>query len=283
MSLGTLRRVSPFRASAGFTGNWDHFDLSVEDGVATLTFDRPEKLNALTFEVYADLRDFFAEVEHRDDVSVIAITGQGRGFCSGGDVEEIIGQLRESDTKRLLEFTRMTGAVVERMRRLPIPIIAAVNGVAAGAGSVIALAADLRILAESASFHFLFTKVGLAGADMGSAYLLPRVVGLGRASELLLLGEKLESADALSIGLANRVVPDGELGDATVELARRLADGPALAYGVTKTLLSRELDMDLASAIELETATQALLMTTEDHAEFYEAFTHKRTPQWKGR
>lgn len=275
--------MSPHRASAGFTGSWDHFDLAVDEGVATVTFDRPGKLNALTFEVYADLRDFLAEVEHREDVSVVVITGSGRGFCSGGDVEEIIGQLRETDTRGLLEFTRMTGAVVERMRRLPMPVIAAVNGVAAGAGSVIALAADLRLLAESASFHFLFTRVGLAGADMGSAYLLPRVVGLGRASELLLLGEKLEAADALSIGLANRVHPDEELGDSTAELAKRLAAGPALAYGVTKTLLSRELDMDLGSAIELEAFTQALLMTTEDHAEFYEAFTAKRPPRWKGR
>ena len=275
--------MSPFRASPGFTESWGHFDLGVQDGVATVTFDRPDKLNALTFEAYADLRDFLAEVEQREDVSVIVITGKGRGFCSGGDVEEIIGQLRETDTKGLLEFTRMTGAVVERMRRLPIPIIAAVNGVAAGAGSVIALAADLRLLAESASFHFLFTKVGLAGADMGSAYLLPRVVGLGRASELLLLGDELKSGDALRIGLANRVVPDAELADATTQLARRLAEGPALAYGVTKTLLSRELDMDLGSAVELEAVTQALLMTTQDHAEFHEAFNAKRPPRWKGR
>lgn len=275
--------MSPFRASPGFTETWGNFQFAVEDGVGTVTFDRPDKLNALTFEAYADLRDLLAEVEQREDVSVIVITGKGRGFCSGGDVEEIIGQLRETDTKGLLEFARMTGAVVERMRRLPIPIIAAVNGVAAGAGSVIALAADLRLLAESASFHFLFTKVGLAGADMGSAYLLPRVVGLGRASELLLLGDELESGDALRIGLANRVVPDAELADATSQLARRLAEGPALAYGVTKTLLSRELDMDLGSAIEFEAVTQALLLTTQDHAEFYEAFNAKRPPRWKGR
>lgn len=275
--------MSPHRASAGFTGSWDHFDLAVGEGVATITFDRPEKLNALTFEVYADLRDFLTEVEQRTDVSVVVITGKGRGFCSGGDVEEIIGQLRETDTRNLLEFTRMTGAVVERMRRLPMPVIAAVNGVAAGAGSVIALAADLRWLAESASFHFLFTRVGLAAADMGSAYLLPRVVGLGRASELLLLGEKVEADEALAMGLANRVVADDELGAATAELAGRLAAGPALAYGVTKTLLSRELDMDLGSAIEMEAFTQALLMTTEDHGEFYEAFTAKRPPRWTGR
>ena len=158
--------MSPFRASAAFTGNWEHFGFSVEDGVGTVTFDRPDKLNALTFEVYADLRDLLGEIEHRDDVRVLVLTGTGRGFCSGGDVDEIIGSLVETDSKGLLEFTRMTGSVVERMRRLPMPVVAAVNGVAAGAGAVIALAADLRIVSESASFHFLFTKVGLAGADM---------------------------------------------------------------------------------------------------------------------
>jgi enoyl-CoA hydratase/carnithine racemase len=250
--------------------------------VATVTFDRPEKLNALTFDVYADFRDLLAELEQRDDVRVLVVTGEGRGFCSGGDVDEIIGELLAMGTKGLLEFTRMTGAVVERMRRLPMPIIASVNGVAAGAGAVIALAADLRILAQSASFHFLFTKVGLAGADMGSAYLLPRVVGLGRAGELLMLGEKVEPDEAMAIGLATRVVADAELGQATVEMAGRLSDGPAMAYGATKILLSRELDMDLGSAIELEAFTQALLMTTEDHAEFYRAFTGRRPPVWRG-
>jgi enoyl-CoA hydratase/carnithine racemase len=275
--------VSPFRASAAFTESWDHFRFEVDAGVGTVTFDRPKKLNALTFEVYADLRDLLAEVEHRDDVSVLVVTGTGRGFCSGGDVHEIIGQLLEMDSRGLLEFTRMTGAVVERMRRLPMPVVAAVNGVAAGAGAVIALASDLRILAESASIHFLFTKVGLAGADMGSAYLLPRIVGLGRATELLLLGEEVDAQKAVSIGLASRVVPDSELVEAAAAVARDLATGPALAYGATKILISRELDMDLGSAIELEAFTQALLMTTEDHAEFYRAFTGNRPPEWKGR
>jgi enoyl-CoA hydratase/carnithine racemase len=275
--------VSPFRASAGFTGHWDHFGFDVDEGVATVTFDRPEKLNALTFEVYADLRDLIGEIEHRDDVRVLVLTGTGRGFCSGGDVDEIIGSLVETGAKGLLEFTRMTGSVVERIRRLPMPVVAAVNGVAAGAGAVIALAADLRILAESASFHFLFTKVGLAGADMGSAYLLPRVVGLGRATELLLLGEGVDAERAVSIGLASRVVTDAELADAAMHLAHELASGPALAYGATKVLISRELDMDLGSAIEMEAFTQALLMTTEDHAEFYRAFTGKDQPRWKGR
>jgi enoyl-CoA hydratase/carnithine racemase len=275
--------VSPFRSSAPLTERWDHFDFSIADGVGIITFDRPEKLNALTFDVYADLRDLLTEVEHRDDVSVIVITGRGKGFCSGGDVSEIIGELRGMDTRSLLEFTRMTGTVVERMRRLPMPIIASINGVAAGAGAVLALASDLRLMAESASFHFLFTRVGLAGADMGSAYLLPRVVGLGRATEMLLLGDAVDASQALSVGLATRVVADADLAEQTSALAGRLASGPSFAYAATKTLIGREQDMDLGSAIELEAYTQALLMTSADHAEFYEAFTAKRPPNWSGR
>jgi enoyl-CoA hydratase/carnithine racemase len=275
--------MSPFRASAPFTSEWRHFDFDVDDGVATVTFTRPDKLNALTFDVYADLRDLFAELPHRDDVRAVVITGTGRGFCSGGDVHEIIGELLTMDPAGLLDFTRMTGAVVQRMRELPKPVVAAVNGVAAGAGAVIALAADLRVLAQSASFAFLFTRVGLAGADMGSAYLLPRVVGLGRASELLLLGDRIDADRAMEIGLATRVVPDEVFEQEWKELAGALADGPALAYGSTKALLTREQDMDMGSAIELEAQTQALLMRSADHAEFYRAFTEGRKPEWKGR
>ncbi|WP_033292272.1 enoyl-CoA hydratase family protein [Amycolatopsis jejuensis] len=275
--------MSPFRASVPLTKTWDHFEFTVDDGVATVTFDRPDKLNALTFDIYADLRDLVAELPHRGDVRVLVLTGKGRGFCSGGDVEEIIGELQKMDTAELLEFTRMTGAVVKAMRETPIPIIAAINGVAAGAGSVLALASDFRLLAESAKFAFLFTKVGLAGADMGSAYLLPRLVGLGRATELLMLGDKLPAARAEAIGLANRVIPDDELAAEATALARRLADGPALAYSTTKVLLTRELDSDLGSSIELEAITQALLMTAKDHKEFYAAWSAGRSPQWTGR
>jgi enoyl-CoA hydratase/carnithine racemase len=275
--------MSPFRASAAFTESWDHFRFGVADGVATITFDRPDRLNALTFEVYADLRDLLGELEQRNDARVLVITGTGRGFCSGGDVDEIIGALQGMGTGRLLEFTRMTGAVVERLRRLPMPVIAAVNGVAAGAGAVIALASDIRLLAESASLNFLFTRVGLSGGDMGAAYLLPRVVGLGRASELLLLGEKIEAERALAIGLAARVVPDADLETEARSLAGELAAGPAFAYAATKVMIDRELDMDLGAAIEFEAFAQALLMTSEDHAEFYRAFTGKRPPEWKGR
>jgi enoyl-CoA hydratase/carnithine racemase len=251
--------MSPYRASAGFTGDWQHFEFGIDDGVATVTFNRPEKLNALTFDVYADLRDLLAELPHRGEAKVLVITGTGRGFCSGGDVEEIIGELQKLELAELLEFTRMTGSVVKALRECPLPVIAAVNGIAAGAGSVIALAADFRLLAESASFAFLFTRVGLAGADMGSAYLLPR------------------------IGLATEVVPDDELGARAGALARRIADGPAFAYSTTKVLLTRELDMDLGSSIELEAMTQALLLKSEDHAEFYRAWSEGRAPAWTGR
>jgi len=275
--------VAPFRASAGFTDEWKHFSFEVTDGVGTVTFQRPEKLNALTFDVYADLRDLLAELPHRDDVRVLVITGTGRGFCSGGDVHEIIGELLKMDPRGLLEFTRMTGSVVQRMRECPLPIIASVNGTAAGAGAVIALAADLRLLARSASFAFLFTKVGLAGADMGSAYLLPRLVGFGRATELLLLGDTVTAERASEIGLATQVLADEDLPAAAAALARRLADGPTFAYASTKMLLSREIDMDLAGSIELEAMTQALLMNTKDHAEFYAAFTEGRDPKWTGR
>ena len=275
--------MTPFRASPGFTGRWEHFDFATADGIASITFDRPEKLNALTFDVYADLRDLLAELPHMDDVRVVVITGKGRGFCSGGDVHEIIGELLKMDARSLLDFTRMTGAVVQRMRECPLPIIASINGIAAGAGSVIALAADFRLMARSASLQFLFTKVGLAGADMGSAYLLPRHVGLSKATELLILGEGLDAEEADGLGLAYKVVDDADLPAATKELAARLAEGPALAYANTKMLLSRELDMDLAASIELEAMTQALLMTSDDHAEFYKAFNEGRKPDWKGR
>ncbi|HZA27585.1 MAG TPA: enoyl-CoA hydratase family protein [Actinomycetota bacterium] len=275
--------MSPHRASAGFTDRWEHFGFEFAEGIATVTFDRPERLNALTFEAYADLRDLLAELPHREDARVLVITGKGRGFCSGGDVEDIIGALQKADARDLLDFTRMTGAVVQRMRECPLPIIASVNGVAAGAGAVIAMAADFRLLSRSASFAFLFTKVGLAGADMGSAYLLPRLVGMGRATELLMLGERVSAERAVEIGLAGQVVEDEALPGATVDLAGKLAAGPGFALAGTKLLLSREQDMDLAGSIELEAMAQALLMTSADHHEFYRAFTEGRDPKWTGR
>jgi enoyl-CoA hydratase/carnithine racemase len=275
--------VTPFRASAGFTKEWEHFRFGIEEGVATVTFDRPDRLNALTFDVYADLRDLLTELPHRDDARSVVITGTGRGFCSGGDVHEIIGKLQEADPRELLDFARMAGMVVQRMRECPLPIVAAVNGIAAGAGAVIALAADFRVVAASASFAFLFTKVGLAGADMGSAYLLPRLVGLGRATELLILGETVDAPRAVEIGLAGEVVEDAQLPQTATGLARRLASGPGLAFATTKMLLAREQDMDLAGSLELEAMAQALLMKSADHAEFYRAFRAGREPNWTGR
>jgi enoyl-CoA hydratase/carnithine racemase len=275
--------MSPFRASAPLTDSWRHFDFAVRDGVATVRLNRPEKLNALTFDAYADLRDLLAELPQRGDARVLVIGGEGHGFCSGGDVEEIIGPLQEMGAAQLLEFTRMTGSVVKALRESPLPVIAAINGVAAGAGAVIALACDFRLMAQSASFAFLFTRVGLAGADMGSAYLLPRVVGLGRATELLMLGEKVGAEQAVAIGLAGQVVPDDELTERAQALAQRLADGPAFAYSTTKSLLTRELDMSLGAAIEMEAVTQALLMNSEDFEEFYAAWNDGRRSEWVGR
>jgi enoyl-CoA hydratase/carnithine racemase len=275
--------MTTFRGSASPAQSWNHFGFAVDRGVATITFDRPKKLNALTFEVYADLRDLFTDLPQRDDIRVVVITGAGRGFSSGGDVTEIIGELQKMDPRDLLAFTRMTGTVTQRMRDCPLPIIASVNGVAAGAGAVIALAADLRILAASATFSFLFTRVGLSGGDMGAGYLLPRLIGLGRASELLLLGEAITAQRALAIGLANAVVEDSELSAQTNSVARRLADGPALAYAATKMLIAKEMEMGLGAALELDSMTQALLMKSADHAEFYAALREGREPNWSGR
>jgi len=187
---------------------WEHFDYEERDGVATLTFSRPERLNALTFQVYADIRDLTDSLRHREDVRVFVIRGRGRGFCSGGDVDEIIGGLLKMGTRDVYEFARMTGECVRNLREMPQPVIAAVNGVAAGAGAVLAAAADIRVLASSASFRFLFTSVGLSGGDMGICWLLPRIIGLGRATEALMLGGKISSEEALAWGLASRVVSD---------------------------------------------------------------------------
>jgi enoyl-CoA hydratase/carnithine racemase len=276
--------MSPHRGSVPFTEDWRHFRLDRHpDGVATATFTRPDKLNALTFEAYADLRDLLAELPHRDDTRVLVLRGDGRAFCSGGDVHEIIGATLEMRADQLLDFTRMTGDVVRAMRQTPIPIVAAIQGTAAGAGSVLALASDFRIVTRTATFAFLFTRVGLAGADMGAAYLLPRLVGLGRATELLMLGDSIDAEQADRIGLVTQLVDDAELDSATEALATRLAQGPAKAYAQTKMLLSRELDMSLSASVELEAVTQALLMKGEDYREFHAAFTDKRPPQWRGR
>jgi enoyl-CoA hydratase/carnithine racemase len=275
--------VSRFRASAPLTTDWEHFDFAVDGPVATVTLNRPEKLNPLTFESYSDLRDLLTELPHHEGVKVLVIQGEGRGFCGGGDVNEIIGELLKMRAADLMRFTKMTGDVIRAMRECPIPIIVKIQGIAAGAGAVVALAADFRIVGASGRFAFLFTKVGLSGGDMGAAYLLPRVVGLGRATQLLMLGDTIDAATADRYGLVSELVPDDELDDAVAALATRLASGPTLAYAQTKSLLTRELDMPLSAAMELDAMTQALLMTTEDHAEFHAAWGGRRKPEWKGR
>jgi enoyl-CoA hydratase/carnithine racemase len=272
-----------FRATAPLTRDWRHFRYVEADGVATVTLNRPEKLNPLTFESYADLRDLLAELPHHEEVRVLVIRGEGRAFCGGGDVNEIIGELIRMDARDLMRFTKMTGDVIRAMRECPVPIIAAVNGIAAGAGAVVALAADFRVVGASGKFAFLFTKVGLSGGDMGAAYLLPRVVGLGRATQLLMLGDTIDAETADRYGLASVLVPDERLDEAVADLAARLAGGPTLALAQTKSLLTRELDMPIGSAMELDAMTQALLMTTRDHAEFHAAFNEKRPPRWHGR
>jgi enoyl-CoA hydratase/carnithine racemase len=264
------------------TGEYD-FLYEVQDGIATVTFNRPDVLNALTFDVYAQFRDLLEDLRYDDGVKVLVVTGAGDAFCSGGDVHEIIGQLLDRDVKDHLAFTRMTGAAVHNMRMLDKPIIAALNGMTAGAGAVIALASDLRIASERARFAFLFSRVGLAGVDMGSGYLLPRLVGTGRAAELLMFGDTIDAATADRYGLVNKVVPHEELMDTAYKWARRLADGPTLAISMTKRMINSEQNMDLATALEAEAQAQALMLMNEDHRRFYEAFKNKEKPKFTGR
>ncbi|HEV7746523.1 MAG TPA: enoyl-CoA hydratase family protein [Pyrinomonadaceae bacterium] len=250
-------------------------------GVATITLNRPDRLNALTFEVYRELTDTFAALRNETDVRVVVITGAGRAFCSGGDVHDIIGELFSRDIEGLLEFTRMTCELVANIRALQKPVIASLNGTTAGAGACIALASDIRIAAEEAKIAFLFVKVGLSGADMGAAYLLPRVVGLAKATELLYTGDFMSAQEAERIGLYNRVVPGAQLATATGELAERLARGPAFALAKTKELLDREAHMNLETALECEAQAQAICMQHPDYREAYEAFVAKRAPNFK--
>ncbi len=259
-----------------------HSELSRE-GVATLTLDREARLNALTFEVYEELAGAFETLDRHADVRAVVITGRGKGFCSGGDQDDIIKHLLGRDTPALLAFTRATGRLIEGMRACKRPIIAAVNGVAVGAGAVIACASDLRIAAATATFGFIFPQVGLCGADMGITYLLPRIVGLGHASELLFFGERISAERALAIGLVNRVVADGAAALATGhEWATRLARGPAFAHAMTKQMLESEHTMALGEAIEAEAQAQALCMQHPDFAEAHAAFKAKRPPAFVG-
>jgi len=243
---------------------------------ATLTLNRPERLNALTFEVYDELRRAFYTLSDDDDVRAIVITGSGRAFCTGGDVEDIIGALFERGFRGLLDFTRMTCDLVMAIRKCRKPVIGALNGTVAGAGAVIATACDMRVAAESAKIAYLFTRVGLSGADMGSAWMLPRIVGLAKASELLMTGDFISAEEAHRIGLYNRVVPDGEALAAAQALAAKLSRGPSFAIEITKDALNREAHMDLASALESEAQIQAALMLHPDFREAYDAFVAKR-------
>jgi enoyl-CoA hydratase/carnithine racemase len=263
---------------------WENFDYDESDGVATVSFSRPERLNSLTFEVYADIRDLTDSLRTRgDEIRMLVIRGTGRGFCSGGDVDQIIAELLEMDTRGVFEFARMTGACVRNLREIPQPVIAAVNGVAAGAGAVLAAASDIRVLAESASFRFLFTSVGLSGGDMGVCWLLPRIVGLGRATEALMVGGRISSGDAVAWGLASRAVPDDQL-DATVgEYVAALKELAPWGLAMTKEMINRAASMDYSSAIEMEAWTQTLMMTAQDFKEFHAGFTGKRKPEFKGR
>jgi len=257
------------------------YEHDATTGVATITLNRPERLNALTFEVYRELREAFEGLDTEPGVRAIVLTGAGRAFCSGGDVEDIIGALFARDYQGLLEFTRETGALILAMLRCRRPIVGALNGTVAGAGAVMAAACDVRIASERAKIAFLFTKVGLSGADMGASWLLPRIVGLGRAMELLMTGDFIDPQEAWRIGLYNRVMPEGEALAEGRRWAERLARGPSFGLEVTKKLVLREAAMDLESALAAEVEIQAACMEDGNFREAYEAFVAKREPRFR--
>ena len=263
-----------------------HFRWTVADGVGTVTLDRPERKNPLTFESYAELTSLFRTLVHATDVQVVIVTGAGENFCSGGDVHEIIGPLVEAKnggrTADLLKFTRMTGGLVAAMRACPQPIVAAVDGVCAGAGAILAMASDVRLATERARTAFLFVRVGLSGADMGACHLLPRIIGLGRAAELLYTGRFMSAAEGEQWGFYNRLVSPESLQLEALALARQLADGPTFAHGVTKACLDSEAAMSLEAALEHEAQAQAVCMTTNDFERAYRAFVKRGTPTFEG-
>ncbi len=261
-----------------------HFGWSCsEDGrVATITLDRPDKKNPLTFDSYAELRDLFRELPYASDVRSVVLTGAGGNFCSGGDVFEIIEPLTRMAAPELLAFTRMTGDLVKAMRRAPQPVVAAIDGVCAGAGAMIALASDLRLATSAAKTAFLFTRVGLAGADMGACGLLPRVIGLGRANELLMTGRSMRADEGLAWGFYNALHEADALPARALELARELADGPWFAHTMTKTMVNQEWAMGIEEMIESEAQAQALCMLTGDFRRAFEAFAARRKPEFQG-
>jgi enoyl-CoA hydratase/carnithine racemase len=263
-----------------------HFLWSLEGGVGTVTLNRPERKNPLTFESYAELRDLFRALADAPDVRAAVVTGAGGNFCSGGDVHEIIGPLvamREAgDTKGLLAFTRMTGDLVRAMRACPQPIVAAIEGVCAGAGAILAMASDLRLGTAESRTAFLFARVGLAGADMGACNILPRIIGAGRAAELLYTGRSMDGAEAERWGFLNRLCAPGAALAEAQALAGQLAEGPSLAHAMTKRCLHQEWSMDIDTAIEAEAQAQAICMQTQDFARAYHAFAAKQRPVFKG-
>jgi enoyl-CoA hydratase/carnithine racemase len=259
-----------------------HFLFSVEQGVATITLNRPERKNPLTFDSYAELRDLFRALSYADEVKAIVVTGAGENFCSGGDVHEIIGPLTKLDMPGLLAFTRMTGDLVKAMRACPQPIVAAIDGICAGAGAIIALASDIRYGTARSKTAFLFTRVGLAGCDMGACALLPRVIGQGRASELLYTGRSLGGEEAERWGFYNRLCEPGDVLADAQSFAASLANGPTFAHGMTKKMLQQEWNMGVDEAIEAEALAQAICMATNDFHRAYHAFVAKEKPQFEG-
>lgn len=269
-----------FGAQAAYAGR--HFSWSFEAGVGTITLNRPERKNPLTFDSYAELRDLFGALKFATDVKAVVVTGAGGNFCSGGDVHEIIGPLTKMTMPELLEFTRMTGALVKAMRDCPQPVLGAIDGICAGAGAMMALACDMRWGTAGTKTAFLFTRVGLAGADMGACALLPRVIGQGRASELLFTGRAMTAQEGLSWGFFNALHEPVELLAKVQQTARDLADGPTFAHGMTKTMLQQEWAMTIEQAIEAEAQAQAICMQTQDFTRAYEAFAAKQKPVFGG-
>jgi len=259
-----------------------HFNWDCNAGVATITLNRPERKNPLTFQSYAELRDTFRDLAYAEDVGAVVIAGAAGNFSSGGDVHDIIGPLTKMDMKGLMEFTRMTGDVVKAMRACPQPIIAAVDGICAGAGAILAMASDMRFGTENCRVAFLFNRVGLAGCDMGACAILPRIIGQGRAAELLLSGRAMSAAEGERWGFFNRLVEPAELVDAAQAMAARLVNGPTFANGMTKTMLNQEWNMSIDQAIEAEAQAQAICMQTQDFHRAYHAFVAKEMPVFEG-
>lgn len=259
-----------------------HFGWRVEQAIATITLDRPERKNPLTFESYAELRDLFRQLAYASDVKAVVIHGAGGNFCSGGDVHEIIGPLIKLPMPQLLMFTRMTGDLVKAMRHCPQPIVAAVDGVCAGAGAILAMAADLRLGTARSKLAFLFARVGLAGCDMGACSILPRIIGQGRAAELLFTGRAASGEEAHAWGFYNRLCAPDELLDEAARLGAQIVAGPGFAHGITKRMLHQEWSMSIDDAIEAEAQAQAICMATRDFERAFEAFSAKTRPLFEG-